>query len=290
MDVRLIAVPYMAGDDRHPASEGPRCLLEAGAQRLLQSKGIATLVEAVDRGVPFSDTASSSAAVNRQLAAAVRRAIDAQALPLVLAGSCSAAHGVLAGFDHGRCGGIWLDAHADFNTPESTSSGFFPGMSLAIVAGHCYRDYWSQIGDATPLAENTIGLFGVRAVFPAAERDRLKRSAIEVIPWQHGRPKRDVQSAINRVGKRVREVYLHIDMDAFSPEVAPGVVDEPVPGGLSVEDAEAIIRDTGARFRIRAVTLATFTPERDRAGKSLRTALRLMEQIGDWAVHATPTA
>lgn len=77
----------------------------------------------------------------------------------------------------------------------------------------------------------------------------------------------------------MREVYLHIDLDALDPEVAPGVVDRPVPGGLSVEEAESIIAATGERFRIRAATLATYTPALDRGDRTLRAGLRLLEPI-----------
>ena len=59
----------------------------------------------------------------------MRSAVACAQLAVVLAGSCNASLGVLAGFDHSRCGAVWLDAHADFNSPDSTASGFFPGMS-----------------------------------------------------------------------------------------------------------------------------------------------------------------
>jgi arginase len=54
--------------------------------------------------------------------------------------ACNSALGMLARFDHARCGVVWLDAHADFNTPESTIRGFFAGMKLAVITGHCYRE------------------------------------------------------------------------------------------------------------------------------------------------------
>src|ERR671932_721848 len=191
--VDLIQVPYHAGDDRHGSSLGPRRLIEAGAADRLHISGRAVTVERVDRGAPFRDTASSAAATNRRLAATVARAVAADLLPVVLSGSCNSCMGVLAGFDHSRCGAVWIDAHADFNTPESSASGFFPGMSLAVVTGHCYRDYWGRVG----------------------------------------------------------EIYLHVDFDGFAPEVAPGVVDEPAPGGLTREQAEEIVRAAAGRFRIR---------------------------------------
>jgi arginase len=126
-------------------------------------------------------------AVCRQLAAAVRHAIVEGHFPFVLAGSCDVSKGVLADFRHERCGVVWIDAHADFNTPESTVTGFLPGMSLAVIAGHCYRNYWAEIGDNGPVPEAATLLLGVRELDPA-ERERLTRSAIRVIEWHKGEP------------------------------------------------------------------------------------------------------
>lgn len=286
MDVRLIQAPYMAGDDRHPASEGPRRLLEAGAVELLVAQGTRVTVEIADRGGPFRDTASSSAAVNKRVAGAVRDAVAAGEFPIVLAGSCVVSQGVLAGFDHSHCGAVWIDAHADFNTPETAASGFFPGMSLAVVTGHCYRNYWAQIGVSTPIAEDAIVMFGVRDLWPEAERERLDRSDIQVVGWRDGKPQGDQLAVLDTLRTRVEEVYLHIDFDGFAPEVAPGVVDDPVPGGLSLEDAELIIGATAERFRIRAATLATYTPALDHDDKTLRVGLRIIELLGSIAAPA----
>jgi arginase len=217
-------------------------------------------VEIAERGGPFRDTASSSADVNRHVATLVRAAVASLRMPIVLAGSCVTCQGVLAGFGHARCGAVWIDAHADFNTPETATSGFFPGMSLAVVTGHCHVRYWAEIGDSTPLDEENVVMFGVRDLSPEAERARLERSRISVVPWRNGAPVGYVPAALDQLARRVDDVYLHIDFDGFAPETAPGIVDDPVPGGLSRKDAETVIRGTGERLRIRAVTLATFAP------------------------------
>lgn len=286
MDVRLIQVPYHAGDERAGSSEGPAHLLEGGADKVMAQSGISVEVETVVRTAAFRDTAVSAADVNKQLAEAVRRTTSANALPVVLAGSCNAALGVLAGFEHSGCGAVWLDAHADFNTPDSTASGFFPGMSLAVVVGHCYRDYWSQLGDSTPIDEDGVVLLGVRDLSPDAERDRLERSGIRVVGWGDGAAHGDVEAVLDELRRRVSDVYLHLDFDAFAPEVAPGVGDDPVPGGLSREDAERIIRATTERFRVRAVTLATYTPANDADEKTLQLALGLLSMLGEYAATA----
>jgi arginase len=263
VDVCLIEVPSMAADTRHPASRGARRLIE-GAVELLVAGGCDVTVRAVEGGP----------GENRALAAEVRKAVSGGRLPVALAGSCVAAHGVLAGFDHGSCGVVWLDAHGDFNTPESSASGFFPGMSVAVITGHCYADYWSEMGDSTPVPEERVVMIGVRDLSPEAERERVGASKLDVIP-----PNGDVDAALGRLAQQVDDAYLHVDLDAFDPDVSPGVVDEPVPGGLSFADGERIVVATRDRFRVRAATIATYTPERDVEEKTLRLSLRLLEAL-----------
>src|SRR5919109_1580231 len=204
--INLIPGPFHPRDERHGSSRGPRRPIRARAGGPPRGPGLAVTVECIDRGAPFRDPPSSAAAVNKQLAAVVARANDNGALPLVLTGSCNSCIGVLAGFDHSDCGAVWIDAHADFNTPESSASGFFPGMSLAVVTGHCYRNYWRQTGDNTPLEEEAVALFGVRDLYPEAERERLERSAIDVVAGREGRPAADVAAALDRLAERVADV------------------------------------------------------------------------------------
>jgi arginase len=256
-------------------------------EALLADKGVAVTLAGVERGEPFRDSASASLAVSRRLASVVAEAVAADRLPIVLAGSCDVSKGVLSGFDHSRCGVVWIDAHGDFNTPESTFSGFFAGMSLAVITGHCYQNLWAQIGNSAPAPEEATVLLGVRDLSPVEERDRLERSAIQVVEWQDGKPQGDVLATLDELQKRVEEVYLHIDLDALDPQVAPGIVDDPVPGGLSLHDMEEIIRAVAARFRVSAATLATYNPELDQDQKTLRAGLRIIELLADGAGHGT---
>jgi len=149
MDVALIQVPYVMGDERQ--GKGPQRLMQAGAAALFAVKGVSVTEKRVDRGRPFRDSGNASLAVNKRLAPIVRQSVDAGRLPIVLAGGCDASAGVIAGFDHTQCGVVWFDAHGDFNTPETTTTGYLPGMCLAVITGHCYRSYCHKWGIALQL-------------------------------------------------------------------------------------------------------------------------------------------
>jgi arginase len=156
-------------------------------------------------------------------------------------------------------------------------------MSLAVITGHCYPNLWAQVGNNVPIAEAATLMLGVRDLDPA-ERERLERSAIQVVKWHEGKPQGDVLGALDELAKGTREVYVHIDMDALDPQVAPGIVDHPVPGGLSLQDIETAIRAVAERFQIRAVALTTYNPELDHGEKTLRAGLRMLELLAEDAV------
>jgi arginase len=283
MAICLIQVPYMIGDERHGACKGQSAIAQAAMDLLAGGQTTFTTVR-VERREPFRDSVSASRAVNQELARLVRWAVGEGHLPLVLAGSCDASMGTLAGFDHAHSGVIWFDAHGDFNTPDSTISGYFAGMSLAVITGHCYRNLWAQTGDSTPIAESATLLVGVRDLDPA-ERQRIERSAIQVIAWHNGKPVEDVFAALDTLAARVREIYVHVDLDALDPSVVPGIVDFAVPGGLSLEDLEKILRAANSRFKIRAASLTTFDPDHDHEEKTLRAGLRVIELLAEQTRH-----
>ncbi len=106
------------------------------------------------------------------------------------------------------------------------------------------------------------------------------------MPWHRGRPVGDLDAELDRLAGRVDEVYLHIDNDAFDPRTAPGVVDEPVPGGLSMSDMEHAVTAVAARLPIAAVTLATYTPHNDRDDRTLNAGLRVLQLLGRYAAAA----
>jgi arginase len=176
MDVSLIQVPYMT-----------LRIVQTGAEKLVAAKGIGVTVKRIDRGEPFRDSGNASLVVGRKIAATVRHTIEEGRLPFVLAGGCDVSAGILSGFDHAHCGVVWFDAHGDFNTPETTISGYLPGMCVAVISGHCYRSYWAQMGDSTPIPESSILMLGVRDLDPA-ERFGKGRGANVAMSTIHSVP------------------------------------------------------------------------------------------------------
>jgi arginase len=128
----------------------------------------------------------------------------------VLSGNClPAAVGTLAGLGDG-VGVAWLDAHGEFNTPETTSSGFVDGMGLAVLAGGCWRRLAAGVPGFAPVPAGRLVHIGGRA-FDPGERERMVEAGVRVLPaprvvaWPAG----------------TRGVYVHLDLDVFDPRELP---------------------------------------------------------------------
>jgi arginase len=270
VSLAIIQVPYTCGDARHPNSRGPEAFMRSGLAEMLVDKGIAVSARRIAEGMPFTDSLGSSLANCRELTGVVRSVVGAGEMPLVLAGSCDVSKGVLSGIDHERCGVIWLDAHGDFNTPESSISGHLPGMSLALIVGQCHREHWAQIGNNAPVPEEAVLLLGVRDL-DTAERKRLHQSSVQMIEWRNGRPEQDVPAALDRFATRIGEVYVHVDLDVFCPQ----------DGGVSRGDLAIMVRKIASRFRVRAATLAGYNPDNDSDKSALETGVEIVSALAD---------
>jgi arginase len=179
-------------------------------------------------------------------------------------------------------GVVWFDAHGDYNTTDTTMTGFFGGMPVAVWTGDCYPYFWSQVSESNPVSQDVVVMVGVRDL-DTLERERIEKSDICVVEWRDGEAQEDVAAALDDLAKRVDEVYVHIDLDALDPIVAPGFPDFMAPGGMSLEQVEGTLREIAGRFRIRVATVATFNPEYDSEGKAQQVAMRLIEVLGEVA-------
>ena len=101
-------------------------------------------------------------------------------LPVILTGNCHSQQAVVSGLGTEPLGLVWLDCHADFNTPETTPTGYFDGYGLAMVVGDCWQTLCATVPGFIPLRQDQVLLVGVRDTDPG-EGERLERSAIHCL-------------------------------------------------------------------------------------------------------------
>ena len=242
----MIAVPYHLGRRAVEVGRGPLVILEALPRPCV-------MVEGTD----------SVAAINAQLAQAV--AMHDRPVT-VLAGNCNSCLGTLAALNDP--GIVWLDAHGDFNTPETTISGALEGMSLAIATGHCHHELMDR-----PVREENVVLAATRSLDPL-EEVRLRASKINLVSIDA------LPRAVDLLAARVETIYLHLDLDVLDPAISPGV-NFSAPGGLSTGQLFDAVKHVMATGKLGAATIANFNPDRDCENSTLGIALQLIALLGN---------
>ncbi|MFL5734659.1 MAG: arginase family protein [Chloroflexia bacterium] len=283
--VHLLVVPYDSGQRDVRMGRGPDHLMGYGIESTLRERGHATQVEYIEAGEGFRAETGTSFELYRLLAKRVAAARQAGGLPLVLAGNCGSALGTLSGLNPTRTGVIWFDAHGDFNTPETSGSGFLDGMALAIATGRCWRKLAASIPGFSPVPEANVVHVGARDLDPE-EKSLLAGSAVHMI--DAGRIDREglppaLEPAFATLARQIEQVYVHVDLDVLDPAQAPANGFSP-PGGLGVDELLEAIAMIRERFTISAGALTAYDPDVDpekrTLGAAMRIAASLAEQVG----------
>jgi arginase len=187
--------------------------------------------------------------------------VAAGGFPLVLSGVCSSCLGTVAGLGSpDDLGVVWFDAHGDFNTPETTPTGFFDGMPLAMLTGSGWESLRAGVPALRPLREANVVAVGVRDLDPP-EQARLEKSAVTWV-----RPGEPVEPALDALADRVRDVYVHVDLDVLDPSEAQANR-YACPGGLTGDEVATAVAEVGRRFTIRAAALTAYEPVYDPEGR-----------------------
>lgn len=211
----------------------------------------------------------------------VRQAVSGGEFPLVLSGNCNTSVGTLAGANPEEgLGIVWFDGHADFNTPETTKTGFSDNMGLAIAVGHCWESMAADVPGFRPVVEENVVLAGAREI-ETAERKLLAASDVTVVGADSIRREglRVFEEALDGLKARVGRVYVHLDLDVLDPEEA-GRANEFAPeDGLGAEDLEAAIEAVRQRFIIVAAGIASYDPAFDGDVRVLQTALACTQRL-----------
>lgn len=221
------------------------------------------------RSLPDRSQQLRMAALYEPLALKVARLTQGGYRPVSVAGDCCAALGVAAGLQ--RTGVdpllIWFDAHGDFNTWETSPSGFLGGMPLAMLVGRGEQTIPRALG-LKPVAEERVYLTDARALDPD-EQQALQESQVT-----HFASVSDVVT----YPLPLRPIHLHWDVDVMDPTVAPAV-DYPAPHGPHEAQMRDVFRFLAGRGRIVAVSVSTWNPKRDKDGRTTNVCLNLLETL-----------
>ncbi len=274
-DIRVILAPYDSGHRGIRMGRGPEHLLENGLEEELRSNGreVETVMVELDSAPPFEVAAAFD--LDRLVSEEARAATEAGEFPLVLSGNCNTAVGTIAGAGTEGLGVIWFDAHADFETPETTTTGFTDGMGLAITTGKCWNAMAASVPGFHPVPEANVLLVGTRETSPT-ERKRLGDSEVTVVGTDPIRRKglsETFGAAIEALRTRVERVYVHLDLDVLDPGEAGPANEFAVPGGMNREELEGAIHMIHKRFNVAAAGFASYDPAFDAGGAVLRAAL-----------------
>lgn len=275
MNIQLIQVPYDSGHRGIRTGRGPEHFLEHGLDRILRGAGHQVDVCCLDAQTLPTTEIATMFELNRLLAQQVSSAVRRQVFPLVLAGNCNSCLGTIAGIGSEPLGIVWLDAHGDLNTPETTSSGFLDGMGLAIAAGHCWRPLARTIAGFSPVPSANVLHIGGRDLDPAEETLLGQSGMLVVAPGtSEGSVLESVGSALDRLRERVARVYLHVDIDVLDCANAPPNRFA-APGGLAVGEVEEIIRLVRDQFQVCAAAITSYEPDLDRDDAVLAAGIRI---------------
>jgi len=272
-DIAIIGVPLDLGAGRRGVDMGPSAMRYAGLRERIAALGY-RVRDLGNLAVPLAEQIEPPAAdeplrylqpivgVVRDLAQQVRDVISSNTLPIILGGDHSLSIGSVAGVAHNRrIGVIWLDAHGDYNTPETTPSGNIHGMGLAVLTGRGHPTLTGLIGRAPVIRPGDAALVGVRNL-DDGERELLRTSGVHVFTM-HDIDRRGMaavmEEAILHVSASTSGFHLSFDLDVLDPHEAPGV-GTPVLGGITYREAHLAMELVAASGRLISLDLVEVNP------------------------------
>jgi arginase len=285
--VAVIGAPLDLGaGGRRGVDMGPSAIRYAGLGERIAALGLpyrdlgnvdAPLRETADPGDERARYLAEIRIACERVAVRVADAARAGLIPLVLGGDHSIALGTLGGLAsvYGPGGVVWLDAHADLNTPATTPSGNVHGMSLAAALGRGGAGFESDVWPLPALEPAQTALVGGRS-FDDGERALIHELGISVATMTDV-DRRGLEPVIREALERVapaRWVHVSLDLDVIDPEVAPGV-GTPVSGGLSYREAHLAMELIAESGVLRSLELVEVNPILDHENGTARLAVEL---------------
>ncbi len=286
--IRIIGVPIDLGQSKRGVDLGPGALRYAGLAEKLQALGH-RVIDGGNLGVAVRETIPGQAqqhylpAIAQACLAVYRAARQAVAdgeTPLFIGGDHTLAIGSIGGVTHSAPAGLlWIDAHGDFNTTETTISGNIHGMTLALLLGEGYPQLVDVGRPGAKLAARDVVMIAIRDLDPG-ERRRLRASGITVYTM------RDIDE--RGIGPVVREalerlehherLHVSLDMDCLEPQAGPGV-GTPSPGGLTCREAQLMMEIIADCGRCASLDIVEINPILDRHNITALLAVELAASL-----------
>src|SRR6266481_6347023 len=285
--VSLVKMPYRGERNLPDLSDSPDYLEKGGLSKLVERQGcrvrpISTVVLGPEEQKAYGEWNRLSLA-NGHLARIVAAEVKAGALPVGLLANCSALMGMLGGLQQSgpssrplRVGLVFIDAHGDFNTPETTLSGMLGGMPVAIAAGQCLTRMRLKAGLEPALPTRHIVEMCVRDTDPL-EQELLDRSEIQQLTLEDVRTRSaNLHREMKRLSEATDVIYIHVDMDGLDPREVPGH-SLTVPGGPTSHELAAALTEMFKYEKVAAFGVAS-TPygDKDKTGVSRQAAYNLI--------------
>jgi arginase len=283
----ILGVPLDLGSNRRGTDMGPSAMRYARLVESLTRIGWEVrdfgnvsfpVMEQLAEGSPRVRYRDAVVRVAEEVAQAVGQILEDGYLPVVLGGDHSTSLGAVAAIRRHfpDVGVLWVDAHADCNTPETTPSGNVHGMVLACLLGEGDPGLVQAGGFAPKVRPSAVALVGLREVDPG-EREVLRRMRPLVFTMKDVDERglaAVMREAIEAVGRGGR-IHLSLDLDAVDPQYAPGV-GTPVPGGLTYREAHLAMELLAESGKLTSVEVVELNPILDDHNRTAQLAVELL--------------
>jgi arginase len=289
--IRILGVPLDLGQSRRGVDMGPSAVRVAGLAARLEALGHVVedggnvpvaFPEQKKEGDPRAKYLKEITATCTRHAETMLKTLEAGKFPLVLGGDHSVAAGTVSGVaeyyrrQQQRTGLIWIDAHADLNTPETSPSGNVHGMPLAAILGLGPAELAGIFNFSPKVQNENCVLVGVRDI-DSSEKANIRASGIEVYTMRDidERGMRTVmEEALRVAGRGTAGYHVSLDMDWIDPEDAPGV-GTPVRGGASYREAHLAMEIIADHGRMTSFEIVEVNPVIDEHNRTANLAVEL---------------
>lgn len=289
--VSVIGIPYNVGWRGQGIAEGARAFRDAGLIDELKK----VINEVIDYGdvevrLPPRDESNpkllnpkQAEAVCRVLATKIHSTLQRGCFPLIIGGEDSVLMGIIEGFRRAlgtRIGLVYMDAHGDFNTPETTPSGLIGGMNVAITAGRGPKQLVEMFGHSPLLPEENIVLYGTREL-DSMEEMALAESKVRVYTREKIREdgvEKVVKEILHDLKLRCDNVYVNVDLDVLD-ETEMSAQSQPVRDGLSIHEFQKTLQAIVKSGKLCGIAIMVFNAIKDTKGLEARKVVRLVADV-----------